>query len=219
MAAVVSLHFSGCSLEVEARRLFRGRHEVHCSPKALDTLITLVENRPRAMSKTELLEQVWPDVNVSEVSLARVVSELRRALGDGRMGHIIRTVHSYGYAFAAKIDDADALQPSRTGRKHPAGWLISATRSMPLYEGEQLIGREPGLETYLDSPKVSRRHACISIRGDHATIEDLGSKNGSFVKNIRIAAPTPLRHGDEVRFGLFTCVFRLERSAGSTETA
>jgi hypothetical protein len=44
-------------------------------------------------------------------------------------------------------------------------------------------------------------------------------KNGGFVRNTRIDRPTRLRPGDEVRFGLFTFVFRLERSAGSTETA
>ena len=215
----MSLRFCGCTLDVEARRLFRGRHEVHCSPKALDMLITLVENRPRAMSKGELLERVWPDVSVSEVSVARVVSELRQALGDDRTRHIVRTVHSYGYAFAAKIDGADSAPRGPLVRRRLVGWLISATRSLPLYEGEQIIGREPGLETCLDSPKVSRRHASIRIRGDQATIEDLGSKNGSFVRNIRIDRPTRLRPGDELRFGLFTFVFRLETSAGSTETA
>jgi pSer/pThr/pTyr-binding forkhead associated (FHA) protein len=70
----------------------------------------------------------------------------------------------------------------------------------------------------LDSPKVSRRHARITIRGDRAMLEDLGSKNGSFVRNVRIDAPTPLLDGDEVRFGLFAFEFRLEQATGSTET-
>ena len=220
MAAVMSLHFSGCSLDVDARRLFRGRHEVHCSPKAFDTLIALAENRPRAMSKSELLARVWPDVSVSEVSLARVISEIRQALGDDRSGRIIRTVHSYGYAFAASIDGVGSVQAAPDAlRRHLCGWLISGTRSLPLYEGEQLLGREPGLEIYLDSPKVSRYHARLTIRGDRATLEDLGSKNGSFVRNVRICAPTRLVHGDEVRFGLFTFEFRRQQATESTETA
>jgi DNA-binding winged helix-turn-helix (wHTH) protein len=219
MAAVMSLHFGGCTLDVGARRLFRGPREVHCSPKALDTLIVLADNRPRAMSKSELLERVWTDVNVSEVSLARVICEVRQALGDDRGGRIIRTVHSYGYAFAAQIDADRPVPSSGTLRRHQAGWLISGTRSLPLYEGEQIIGREPGLEMRLDSPKVSRRHARITIRGDRAMLEDLGSKNGSFVRNVRIDAPTRLLHGDEVRFGLFAFEFRLEQATRSTETA
>jgi hypothetical protein len=191
---------------------------VHCSPKALDTLITLIDNRPRAMSKTELLKQVWPDVNVSEVSLARVVSELRQALGDDRTGRVIRTVHSYGYAFAAVVGGDASVQKPGTLRRHLAGWLVSGTRSLPLYEGEQIVGREPGLDVCLDSPKVSRRHARITIRGGRTWLEDLGSKNGSFVRNVRIDAPTELVDGVQVRFGLFAFEFRLEPSAGSTET-
>jgi DNA-binding winged helix-turn-helix (wHTH) protein len=215
----MSLQFCDCTLDIGARRLFRGGQEVRCSPKALATLIVLAENRPRAMSKTELLDRIWPDVNVSEVSLARVVSELRQALGDNRTRRVIRTVHSYGYAFAAIVEGAASAQAPGTLRRHLAGWLVSGTRSWPLYEGEQIVGREPGLEMHLDSPKVSRHHARITIRGDRATLEDLGSKNGSFVRDVRIDAPTRLLHGDEVRFGQFAFEFRLERSAGSTETA
>jgi DNA-binding winged helix-turn-helix (wHTH) protein len=214
----MSLRFCGCTLEVEARRLFRGRDELHLSPKAFETFRTLVENRPRAMSKAELLRRVWPDVIVSEVSLARVVNEIREALGDDRRGRIIRTVHSYGYAFVAEIEDTVSGQRLGSGRKHPVGWLISATRALPLYEGEQIIGRDPTLDLYLDSPKVSRRHARIEIKGTQTTIEDLGSKNGSFVGNTGIEAPTALHHGDEVQIGRFKFVFQLEESTGSTET-
>ena len=218
MTTVMSLSFRGCTLDIGARRLFRGQQEVHCSPKALDTLITLADNRPRAMSKSELLDRVWPGVNVSEVSLARVISEIRQALGDNRTERIIRTVHSYGYAFAAVVDGAASVTAG-TLRRHVAGWLVSPTRSLPLYEGEQIIGREPGLEMCLDSPKVSRRHARITILGDRVTLEDLGSKNGSFVRNVRIEAPVQVLHGDEVRLGLLAFEFRLDQSAGSTETA
>src|SRR4029450_4267614 len=103
----MSLRFCGCTLDIEARRLFRGRDEVHLSPKAFETLRALVENRPRAMSKAELLQRVWPDVIVSEVSLARVVNEIREALGDDRKGRIVRTVHSHGYAFVGEIADRE----------------------------------------------------------------------------------------------------------------
>ena len=214
----MSLRFCGCTLDVEARRLFRGRDEVHLSPKAFETLRTLVENRPRAMSKAELLGLVWPDVIVSEVSVARVVNEIRETLGDDRKGRIIRTVHSHGYAFVAEIQDTLSGQQPGTVRRHPAGWLISPMRTLPLYEGEQIIGRDPTLELYLDSPKVSRRHARIEVRGTQATIEDLGSKNGSLVGNIRIERPTVLYHGDEVQIGRLKFVFRREESPGSTET-
>ena len=212
------LRFSGCALDIGARRLFRGGRAVHCSPKALDTLVALIDSRPRALSKSELLERIWPGVNVSDVSVARVVSEIRRALNDDRTGRIIRTVHSYGYAFAATVEGGESLSAGDP-RRHLAGWLISTTHSLPVYEGDQIIGRAPEHDISLDSSKVSRRHARIRIRGGEATVEDLGSKNGSFVRNVRIDRPTRLVDGDDVRFGLSTFVFRVERSPASTETA
>jgi len=215
----MSLRFCGCPLDLEARRLFRGTKEVHLSPKAFETLRTLVEHRPRALSKAELLGRVWPDVVVSEVSVARVVSEIRGGLGDDRTGRIIRTVHSHGYAFVAETDEADGERCSGLPRRHqPVCWLISATRTLPLVEGEQIIGRDPALDLFLDSPKVSRRHARIEIAGARATIEDLGSKNGSFVRNARIEGPTPLQDGDEVQIARFTFVFRRRELLASTET-
>lgn len=214
----MSLRFCGCTLDVDARRLWRGRDEAHLSPKAFETLRTLAENRPRALSKAELLARVWPDVIVTEVNLARVVNEIRKTLGDDREGRIIRTVHSHGYAFVADVEPTVASQQAGSVRRHSGCWFISSTRSLPLYEGEQIVGRDPGLDIYLDSPKVSRRHARIEIKGTQATIEDMGSKNGSFVRNTRIAGPTTLHHGDEVKIGRFTFVFRLHEPSATTET-
>ena len=170
------------------------------------------------MSKAELLGRVWPDVIVSEVSLARSINEIREAVGDDRRGRIIRTVHSHGYAFVAEIEDADSGQLAANRRRHTAGWLISATRTLALHEGQQIIGRDPTLEICLDSPRVSRRQAQIAIAGNFATIEDLGSKNGTFVRDTRIDGPTVLANGDEIRIGRFTFVFRLSESPASTET-
>ena len=214
----MGLRFCGCTLDLEARRLFRGGNEVHLQPKAFETLRVLVEHRPRAISKAELLTRVWSGVNVSEVSVARAVSEIREALGDVRQRRIIRTVHSHGYAFVAEVADEGSAQPLRREGRHPRGWLISPTRTLPLYEGEQIVGRDPGLDLHLDSPKVSRRHARIAMTASGVTVEDLGSKNGSFVDNLRIEVPTVLCHGSHVQFGRLTFVFRREALPDSTET-
>lgn len=169
------------------------------------------------MSKPELLRRVWPDVIVSDVSLARVVSEIRVMLGDDRRGRIIRTVHSHGYAFVAEITVADSRQQIVAGNQ-TVGWLVSATRTLPLHEGQQIIGRDPALEICVDSPKVSRRQARIEIQGVRATIEDLGSKNGTFVRQTRIESATPLESGDEIRIGRITFIFRKGGVPPSTET-
>jgi ABC transport system ATP-binding/permease protein len=50
-------------------------------------------------------------------------------------------------------------------------------------------------------PEVSRRHARIVVEGTRTTIEDLESRNGTFVRGRAIHRPTPLADGDEVAFG------------------
>ena len=48
-------------------------------------------------------------------------------------------------------------------------------------EGENVIGRDPRSSVWVDASGVSRRHARILVSGDAVTLEDLGSKNGTFV--------------------------------------
>jgi predicted component of type VI protein secretion system len=135
-----------------------------------------------------------------------------------RDGRVIRTIHSYGYSFVAEAEeDPPARDP--TGSLPPgACLLVSATRTVILGQGEQLVGRDPGSAVWIDSPKVSWRHARIVTSHAGATIEDLGSKNGTFVGDTRIEAPVALQHGDHVRIGRVGFVFRMETARQVTET-
>ena len=78
----------------------------------------------------------------------------------------------------------------------------------PLRDGEHIVGREANAAICLDSPNVSRRHARFVVKGRSATLEDLGSKNGSFVRGVRLSGATALQPGDDARIGLFTLIFR-----------
>jgi DNA-binding winged helix-turn-helix (wHTH) protein len=214
----VKIRFAGCRLDTDARRLFRGTRAVHLSPKAFELLTVLAENRHRALSKGELLQLVWPGVFVSDASLARVVNEIREAVGDhARRARIVRTVHAYGYAFAADVEDEEPASAA-ANLGHPACWLTLGTRTFPLPHGEHIAGREPDSSIWLDSLKISRRHARVIVRGGGAMIEDLGSKNGTFVRGVRISGATPLEPGDEVGIGPFTLIFRVSRGPATTET-
>lgn len=214
----MKVRFDDCTFDEEARRLTRGGHEKHLSPKAFELLRLLVANRGRALSKTELVERVWPGVFVSDVSLARVVTELREAVGErAREACIIRTIHGYGYAFGATIEDAELRRtiPDETG---PRCWIVWRKRAFPLIEGEHIVGREPGVSVWLDSVKVSRHHARVVINGVDATIEDLGSKNGTIVRGARISTPVRLEADDDIRIGPFTLAFRVARGQTTTQT-
>ena len=76
------VRFADCDLDTDARRLSRGAQEIHLSPKAFELLKLLVESRPRAVPKQELLDRIWSGVFVSDASLARAVSEIRDGIGD-----------------------------------------------------------------------------------------------------------------------------------------
>ena len=73
--------FGGLRLDPAARRLFRDDGPVPLTPKCFDLLLLLVENRGRALSKSELIEKLWPETEVEEGNLAFQVSALRKALG------------------------------------------------------------------------------------------------------------------------------------------
>jgi pSer/pThr/pTyr-binding forkhead associated (FHA) protein len=131
---------------------------------------------------------------------------------------VVRTVHGYGYEFAADaVVEGAPLQPQGAS---PVAicWLVGRTREFALPDGRHTIGREAGAEVRLDSPKVSRRHAQILVNGTHVTIEDLGSKNGTLVDQARIDAPAGLADGAQIRIGPFTLTLRIDATGGATET-
>ena len=74
------------------------------TPKVFDTLLCLVRNRGRVLTKDEILQEVWPDTFVEEVNLAVNISTLRKALGEGpQEGRFIATVPGRGYRFVAQV--------------------------------------------------------------------------------------------------------------------
>ena len=128
----------------------------------------------------------------------------------------MRTAHRVGYAFAADVvDTRDASSPAI---RASLCWLIMDGRRIPLQPGDNILGRDGGGGLSIESPSVSRRHARISVANERATIDDLGSKNGTYVRCERIANPVPLKDGDEVRIGSVVLQFRQPPGRGSTMT-
>lgn len=214
----MTYRFDDFALDVGTRRLLRHEQEVHLSPKALDLLAVLIENRAQAMSKGDLLQMLWPSTYVADTNLAGLVAELRRALGDSADDpRYIRTMQRFGYWFIGKLrQDAGREEPVRRTVKY---WLVWESRQIALNEGENLIGRAPDAEVWVDAAGVSRHHARITIDGDAATVEDLGSKNGTYVRGLRVTTPSRLADGDPIRLGAVVITFRVPTPRGSTETA
>jgi DNA-binding winged helix-turn-helix (wHTH) protein len=92
--------FGDFVLDLDTHELVRAGTPVSISPKAFQLLGILVENHPKALSKTELQNRLWPSIFVVEKNLTNLVSEIREALGDDPVHpRFIRTVHRFGYAF------------------------------------------------------------------------------------------------------------------------
>jgi DNA-binding winged helix-turn-helix (wHTH) protein len=207
------LRLGDVTFDGESRQLLRGLEEVHLSPKAFELLKVLIERRPKALSKQELHDHLWPDTFVSDVNLASLISEIRSALGDTAHEPVfIRTARRFGYAFCGNVVEAPVVDP-------PASfcWLINDGRRLPLRPGENLIGRDLDDGIRIDSPTVSRRHARISISDSEAILEDLESKNGTFVGEQAVSGKMRLNDGDEIRTG--SVVFRFRRTSRKGLTA
>ncbi len=115
---------------------------------------------------------------------------------------------------ATVLDDGSPLpqfaSPKNTGQKSnstpgmkyilevksPAG-----TKTYDLHEGENFIGRESSCGIAVEDSSMSRKHAVIVLKSGELTMNDLGSKNGTFLGAERVSAERKLRPGDDLQFG------------------
>jgi non-specific serine/threonine protein kinase len=105
--------FGDFVMDLGTRELGRENRPVALSPKAFELLGLLIANAPRAVSKADIQERLWPDTFVVEKNVTNLVSEIRAALGDdpARPG-FVRTVPRFGYAFAGELAAEPRLQPA-----------------------------------------------------------------------------------------------------------
>jgi DNA-binding winged helix-turn-helix (wHTH) protein len=211
--------FGDFALDAAQRVLFRHGSATPLSPKAFRLLELLLDRRPEAVSKEELVERLWEGTFVSDASLHNLVAEVRAALDDDpRTARFIRTVARYGYAFhgeARQAPEAD-ITPSRGAPSGPR--LVGRQREWPLSEGSNVIGRDRDCAVYINSRTVSRHHAKIVVTSGAAMIEDLDSKNGTSVEGRKATKPVALEDGARIRIGSVTMIFRTLDSQLSTLT-
>ena len=144
--------------------------------------------------------------------------EIRRALDDdARAPRFVRTAHGHGYAFCAEAAaEADGACDCRRCERMPPELAWAPGR---LREGDNIVGRSLSADVCVEDASVSRRHAVIRASGVEATIEDRGSKNGTYVGERRVRAVHRLVDGDEIRVGKVRLRFRCDPAEPSTLTA
>jgi DNA-binding winged helix-turn-helix (wHTH) protein/Tol biopolymer transport system component len=94
--------FLDVTLDVSAERVTRGATELKLRPKSFQVLRYLAERAGRVVTREELLQAIWPDVVVTDESLTKCITDIRKALSDDAQ-KVIRTVARRGYVFAAPI--------------------------------------------------------------------------------------------------------------------
>ena len=176
----------------------------------------LIESRPAALSKEQLHERLWPATFVSDATLTSLVAELRTALGENATSRALR---ADGPSVRLRFQgDRNGARVAPDTSRSTAVLDYLGIGASALDEGEHLLGRDRDVAVWLDSPTVSRHHARIRVVGETATIEDLGSKNGTYLHGEPLARPSTLTDGDELRLGSVPLKFRLLGISSSTQT-
>ena len=104
--------FGGHTLDLTRGSLRSGDRTIELRPKSFGVLVYLVQNAGRLVSKDELIQAVWPDVAVSDDSLAKCVSEVRAALRDGDQ-RLVKTVPRRGYVLDVPVSPVDGASGLR----------------------------------------------------------------------------------------------------------
>jgi len=210
------LAFGSCVLDTDTREVRRDGAPVHLTPLGFGLLVLLIEHRPKALSKTELQDALWPGTFVTEASLSSLIADVRAAIGDeARESTLIRTVYRHGYAFAGEARVLSARSTADTARSYRLIWY---ERELVLDQGETILGRSRDATLFIDAEGVSRRHARIAISGDDVLLEDLGSKNGTTVNGERITGPARIQDAATIQVGSVKLTFRAFTEPGPTKT-
>jgi len=182
----------------------------------MEILMLLVQRAGTLVQRSEIQAMLWgPDVYVEHDSaINTAVRKIRRTLGDDAGNpRFVETVVGKGYRFIASIES----NAGPRARISPSYCVTRGKQEFALEEGETVFGRDPTAGVYVDHPSVSRRHACISIGSPGAVLEDLKSRNGTFVNGRRINRPTKIDHGAVISLGPITLTFVVVAAPASTQ--
>jgi TolB-like protein/Flp pilus assembly protein TadD len=193
--------FGRFRLDGDAHLLFRDDARIPLTPKAVDVLLTLVENRGTCVPREELFGKVWADAVVEDGTLSSHISLLRRALGAG----YIETIPKRGYRFVGMVEEkrpestrvllavlpfenlsggrkdeafSDGLTEemiTQLGRLNPARLGVIARTSAMTYKSTKKsveeIGRELGVAYVLEG-SVRRGGARVRIAAQLIVVSD-----------------------------------------------
>jgi DNA-binding winged helix-turn-helix (wHTH) protein/TolB-like protein/Tfp pilus assembly protein PilF len=123
--------FEDFRLDAARGVLSQGETIINITPKAVDILRLLVENRGETVSKEEIFEKVWPDSFVEEANLSHHIFKLRKALGESEERKLIETVPKRGYRFVGELRGGGSLvKPMVDHKKSTRWWIVSVAAAL-----------------------------------------------------------------------------------------
>jgi DNA-binding winged helix-turn-helix (wHTH) protein len=210
------VRFGEFEFDPAAGDLRRRGQRIQIQEQPLTILEMLVARAGELVTRQDLCERLWPEAFVDfDNGLNNAVSRLRTALDDSATSpRFIETLGRRGYRFMATVEPARGAAAGS-----PVGaWLSGEVGRVALAPGENILGRHAPGVLELPSSTVSRRHARIMI-GDETWIEDLESKNGTFVDERKVTRRVPLDDGAQVRIGSLILRFTIVSGTDETRTA
>jgi DNA-binding winged helix-turn-helix (wHTH) protein len=207
--------FGDFDLDVAAFTLRRQGTAVRLEKIPMEVLVLLVEHAGTLVARDSIYAALWgSDVFLDrDAAINTAIRKIRKALGeDADHPRFVETVVGKGYRFVGSI-----VPGTIDAERQVASYRVTrGTHAFALQTGENVIGRDPDVQVFLDHPSVSRRHARISIRAGRVVLEDLKSRNGTCVDGRGITSPTELHDGAIIGVGPITLTFVSLPGAAST---
>jgi DNA-binding winged helix-turn-helix (wHTH) protein len=226
-----TFHFAQFELDLDAYALRDRGEVVKLERIPMDVLTLLVERAGTLVGRSEIQKQLWgPDVFIEhDAAINTAVRKIRHALGDDAdTPQFIETVVGKGYKFIGHVEKAAgvgsvvpiAADDRSTTHDRPQfpRYVVQVGKHEISVAGETLLGRDPASDVYVDDPSVSRRHARISITADGAMVEDLRSRNGTFLNGRRIARPELMSDNSAIGLGGITVLFKIICAPATTQS-
>jgi DNA-binding winged helix-turn-helix (wHTH) protein len=220
-----TFRFATFELDLAAYVLKAQGKAVRLEKIPMEVLALLVQRAGLLVERSEIAAAVWgPGVFLEqEAAINTAVRKIRQVLGDDAAApRFVQTVMGKGYRFIAAVESLASAGESASRSQDRFGgprYVIKvAGREFVLDSGETVLGRDPTAGIYVDHPSVSRHHASLSIEGGRVRLQDLGSRNGTFLDGRRLDESAEIREDAIIGLGPITLVFCVLRAPASTQS-
>ncbi|HUR97175.1 MAG TPA: winged helix-turn-helix domain-containing protein [Pyrinomonadaceae bacterium] len=169
--------FEDFRLDAARGVLSQGETIINITPKAVEILRLLVENRGETVSKDEIFAEVWPDSFVEEANLSHHIFRLRKALGESEDRKLIETVPKRGYRFVGElrisepvVSVAEPGEPERPRR----WWIVPALAALALISltsGWYFYSRRTQSATHIENARDIRSIAVMPFVNESGSDE------------------------------------------------